>query len=81
MTTIERLIQLCGFNINFNELNEHDSILNEYLKSEIKNNLIPLAYINKGEMNINLTNDQFKDLSDKILQLVTFEVNELIDSF
>ena len=32
-------------------------------------------------MNINLTNDQFKDLSDKILQLVTFEVNELIDSF
>ena len=81
LTTIERLIQLCGFNINFNELNEHDSILNEYLKSEIKNNLIPLAYINKGEMNINLTNDQFKDLSDKILQLVTFEVNELIDRF
>jgi len=78
VNVIEKLIGLCGFNINFNKFDENDSTLNEYLKFEIKNNLIPLAYINKGNLNLNLNNDQFKKFSDKILQLVEFEVNELI---
>lgn len=75
---IEKLIELCGFNINFNKFEENDSTLNEYLKFEIKNNLIPLVYINKGNLNLNLNSDQFKKLSSKILQLVAFEVNELM---
>ena len=75
---MENLIKLCGFNVNFNKLQKNDSTLNEYLKLEIKNNLIPLIYINKGNINLNLKTDQFKDLSTKILQLVAFEVNELI---
>ena len=78
VNAIEKLIKLCGFNVNFNKLQENDSTLNEYLKSGIKNNLIPLIYINKGSINLNLNNDQFKDFSDNILQLVEFEVNELI---
>lgn len=78
VNAIEKLIKLCGFDVNFNKLQKNDPTLNEYLKLEIKNNLIPLIYINKGNLNLNLNNDQFKNLSDKILQLVAFEVNELI---
>ena len=78
VNVVEKLIELCGFNVNFNKLQKNDPTLNEYLKLEIKNNLIPLVYINKCDINLNLNNDQFKNLSDKIVQLVTFEVNELI---
>ena len=78
INAIEKLIKLCGFNVNFNKLQKNDPTLNECLKLEIKNNLIPLVYINKCDINLNLNNDQFKNLSDKIVQLVTFEVNELI---
>lgn len=80
VVTIEKLIQLCGFNINYNTFLENDSILNEYIKLQITNNYIPLVYIDKGDFNINLTNDEFKTLCYKVLQLVTFEVNELIST-
>ncbi len=74
---IEKLIKLCGYNISFNKLYDSDIAVNQYLQEQIKLNLIPLVYISGDGADINLTDSQFSDLAEKILQLVQFEVNEL----
>ena len=74
---IEKLIKLCGYDVTFNKLDNSDNVINEYLRDQIKNNMIPFAYINNNNIDLNLTDCQFRNLSDKILQLVQFEVNEL----
>ena len=77
---IQKLLGLCGYKISFNKFDDNDSSFNQYLKQQIKNNLIPFVYINNNSSNLNLTDNQFKELSDKILQLVQFEINELFVS-
>lgn len=77
---IQKLLGLCGYNISFNKFDENDSSFNQYLKMQIKNNSIPFVYISNNSETLNLTENQFKEFSNKILQLVQFELNELFVS-
>lgn len=76
---IENLIKLCEFKINFNKFTGSDKEIEESLKIAIKNNTIPLTYISNGNNNLDLTNSEFMKLTDKVLNFVKFEVNELIE--
>lgn len=80
LETIASIIKLCEFKINFNEFIGTDDQAEESLKIAIKNNTIPLAYISDGKNTLNLTNSEFKELTDKIVRFVKFEMNELISN-
>lgn len=75
---IEKLIKLCEFNIKFNEFPNNNDGIQESLKLAIKNNAIPLTYISNGSGTLNLTNEEFMKLTDKVLRYVKFELNNLI---
>lgn len=75
---MEHLIKLCQFQIKFNEFMDSNTDIKESLKIAIKNNTIPLTYISNGEDNLDLTNDEFMKLTDKILKFIKFELNSLM---
>lgn len=75
---IEKLIKLCEFNIRFNEFPNNNDGIQESLKLAIENNAIPLTYISNGSGTLNLTNEEFMKLTDKVLRYVKFELNNLI---
>lgn len=75
---IEKLIKLCEFNIKFNEFPNNNDGIQESLKLAIENNAIPLTYISNGSGTLNLTNEEFMKLTDKVLRYVKFELNNLI---
>lgn len=77
---IENLIKLCEFTINFNKIPNNDKELKSSLKLAIENNTIPLTYISNEHGNLDLTNEEFKEFTDKILRFVKFEVNNLISN-
>ncbi|MBS5984070.1 MAG: helix-turn-helix transcriptional regulator [Clostridium butyricum] len=80
INVIENLIKLCEFTINFNKLPIDDAELQSSLKLAIENNTIPLTYISNGYGDLDLTNEEFTEFTDKILRFVKFEVNELISN-
>lgn len=80
INVIENLIKLCEFTINFNKLPIYDAELKSSLKLAIENNTIPLTYISNEYGNLDLTNKEFKEFTDKILRFVKFEVNNLISN-
>lgn len=80
INVIENLIKLCEFTINFNKLPIDDAELQSSLKLAIENNTIPLTYISNGYGDLDLTNEEFMEFTDKILRFVKFEVNELISN-
>lgn len=75
---IEKLIKLCEFNIKFNEFSNNNYGLEESIKLAIKNNTIPLTYISNENGTLNLTNAEFMQLTDKVMNYVKLELNKLI---
>lgn len=75
---IENLIKLCQFTIKFNECNSNDKSIVDSLKLAIQHNDIPFTYISSEHGNLDLTNEEFTKLTDKILRYVKFELNNLI---
>ncbi|HCW53530.1 MAG TPA: XRE family transcriptional regulator [Clostridium sp.] len=75
---IEKLIKLCEFNIKFNEFSNNNYGIEESIKLAIENNAIPLTYISNEHGTLNLTNAEFMQLTDKVINYVKLELNSLI---